>query len=137
MSSKPVEVPIVVKTSVNLPESLFEQYKKIAGSKPVNNILEAQLQRYVDIPANERILIVAGQDRVALEALFGGIHILTVPDLIARIKRLCNVKFGEVDIPLTAAEAEEIDNRARRNNRTPQEEVEWMIKSLKPYMFNR
>lgn len=133
--AKPVAITVAAK--VKMPEEIFNKYGALkSGTKTAEDLMSEQLIRYVDVNPGDRIVILSGKTRNAIEDLVGGGHISSAEDLLDKIKRFGQVSFGDVVIPLNNAEKDELTKRASRNGWTVQEEIEWMLKMMKPYMFN-
>ena len=60
----------------------------------------------------------------------------TPESLLAAVRRLAQIGVGEVEIAFSPGQLEEIAHRARRNNRTVEQELQWIVRRLEDDLFH-
>lgn len=71
------------------------------------------------------------EDRLGLGSCASGLSLLQA------IERLAKISVGQVEIPFTTGQLEELAYRAEKNGRTLRQEVESVIKRLESELFHR
>lgn len=116
-----------MKLTLSLPDDLYEHYlKKHCRGNPAKlpSLALSILQRFKEVREEDRVLIVMPEDRGRLEALLPanpGPSIPSASDLVRRVEMLASMQIGEVKIPFTPNQLEELKRRAERNGKSLQE----------------
>lgn len=104
--------------SIQLSDETFEKYAKGSPEDPRKGI-EAQLERFKDVPVGERALIFDAESRKGLEGLFQR-PIEDAAKLTEWVRRLQEIAVGGLSIPLTEAQVKRISTDARFFAVTPE-----------------
>lgn len=111
-----------MKLQIQIPDAVYETYASYAaplqGRATIEEVISSQVERFAAVKATDRILVVDSKNRAALETLLNqGASINSPTDLVARVDRLARIEVGEVRVPFTASELEELSYRARNQHR--------------------
>lgn len=105
-----------MKVVVNVPEAEVERLGGLAQTEV------GLLQRLAALPehtAQDRIIVLGGVQRAALEAILG-CPLDGPADVLREVKRLASVRVGNIERPLSAGEAERINAYAASRGTTPE-----------------
>lgn len=129
-----------MKRTIQIPDEVDEQYAAAAallgGKVSVEEILSAQLQQFAAVRPTDRIIVVDSRSRDRLEQLLPGGSLRDAADLTTRVDRLAKVEIGEVRVPFTVTELEELAFRARRQGRKVKDLVSDAVASFHDHYFN-
>lgn len=107
---------------VTVDDTLAESLQQAVPNKPIDTLVDFQLRRFASVAPTERILVLRQADRQAIESILGG-TIETAEQLLEAIQRHAQITLGGVQIDFTPAQRREIERRARKNQRSPEEEL--------------
>ena len=131
-----------MKLSLQLPDSLADLYQAqatrlAAAGKPttLEEVLLAHLEAFKQAASSDRVLIVDSRTRDKLEILLEGC-LLDPQDLLRRVDRLASIHIGEVRVPFTISEMEELRYRASRQQRPIRDLVEEIVDAMHADYFN-
>ncbi len=85
----------------------------------------------------EGTLILSVRDREAIEAVTGLGSTRTALDLLAGVQRLARIKMGDVTIPFTPGQLEEIAYRAQKRGISVQRAMQEVVDRIKDELFHR
>lgn len=129
-----------MKRTIQLPDEIDEQYEQVAaqlgGKVSVEEVMSAQLQQFAKVRPTDRIIVVDTRSRDRLEQLLPGGSLRDAADLVSRVDRLAKVEIGEVRVPFTVTELEELAFRARRQGRKVKDLVSDAVASFHDHYFN-
>ncbi len=116
-----------MKITLQLPDDLYEAYerhlpKALSGQATTEDLIVAQLDRFKDVSPQDRAVVLHGKARVRLEAILSGGTISSGDDLLQKVERLASIEVGEVKVPFTPGELQNIRTYATKN-RIPFEEA--------------
>jgi hypothetical protein len=120
--------------TLRIPDELADDYRKHGPS--VEAAALATLLRFRRIGPTDRAFVVAHEDRARLESLLGYGHITTSTDLRDKVERLARLQVGEIEIPFSAAEWQEITHRATKRGITAAEECRRIVAAMHDQFFN-
>lgn len=104
-----------MKITFSIPDELYEKYQAQAERKTRNGVADEileRLERFADIPADQRAICVVGDTRRELETVFQT-TVNSPEDLVTKVKRLCTVKIGPCERSLTAGELVTLQTQAQ------------------------
>jgi len=87
-------------------------------------------------PVEDAALAIPGMIVRQLEDRLGPGACRTPESLLAAVRRLAQIGVGEVEIAFSPGQLEEIAHRARRNNRTVEQELQWIVRRLEDDLFH-
>lgn len=100
---------------LRIDDDLIEEYKgEVSESTSLEMILADRLKRALVMIPNSRYIVLADRARDQMEQLVGGGSLRSADDLLLRVRRLANVKFGDHELDLTPGQMEEIAFRAKK-----------------------
>jgi hypothetical protein len=88
-----------------------EQAKERTGPGVEREVLR-RLKETLEVPRNDRLVLVYGDQRRELEAQFDT-TINSPADLVSKVRHLAMFKVGDVEVPLTAGQAALLGEQAR------------------------
>jgi hypothetical protein len=102
-----------MKLTLTLPDDLAETYQKEAEAAQLSleSVIGRRLLRFKDFKNAERIIVLAGKDRQAIEAIFQ-IPIEQPADLVRKCQNLAKVGFGPVHREFSPGEMIRLRERA-------------------------
>ena len=109
-----------MKLTLSLDDDLFDAYKAM-GTGAIQSTTAAivsQLRRFASVSPHDRALVLYGDDRRAVEAVFQ-ISISTGAELAKRIQGLAKFQIGDVIRPFTEGELITLAEQARFHGRAP------------------
>lgn len=121
---------------LQIDDSLFEHYVKRYGLPKAYQVMKRHLIAMKDVDENDRYLILAGDERREIEAIFQT-TMDTASKLAKSIKRLNAVKISEVAVDFTTDELERIDSQARFHAKSREQFIFDMAQEIKGYMLER
>lgn len=125
-----------MKFNISIPDSLFEKYVKQYGLPAAYNRMRQALELCQDIQVNDRTILVTGDDRRALEAVFQ----TTIDDatkLVKLVQNVTRVSLGGIDIGFSDDQLVRIDMQAKFHGRTTEQYIRETIDELKAAMLER
>jgi len=123
---------------LTIPDDLADAYAVLAQQSrlPVEDLLLRQLARYQALSPLAPAVVLTADDLAQIESLLGGGAIGSTKALLSRIQRWAGITFGQVRVPLSAAQLEEIQHRAEHLGKTPKELVEETVAQMAPQWFH-
>lgn len=112
--------------SIAISDALYTKFQEKNPENPRKEI-EKTLEKFVDLPLDDRLLIVPKEIRKELEALVGG-PIESWKKFLSYFKNTIAIRAGEVNVPLTAGQSQRLAHQAAFFKRDPKEFVEDQIK---------
>lgn len=125
-----------MKFNISIPDSLFEKYVKNYGLPAAYNRMRQALELCQDIQVHDRAILVTGDDRRALEAVFE----TTIDDstkLVKLVQNVTRVRLGNVDIGFSDDQLVRLDMQAKFHGRTTEQYIKETIEELKATMLER
>lgn len=120
--------------TIRIPDDLADQYRSHGG--PVEAAILTQLLRFRHVGPQDRAVVLAHGDRQALEDRLGAGHILGSADLRQKVERLARLRVGEIEIPFTPPQWEELVLRARKLNLPVETEIRRIVAKMSELFFN-
>lgn len=80
-------------------------------------------------------LTLSAADRESLEQVAGVGATRTGADLVHAVQRLARIRIGEVEIPFTPGQLEELAHRAQKRGRSIQAEVQAVVDRIRDELF--
>lgn len=123
---------------ISLDDTLYEKLSAYADAVklPPDKFIARQLARFVDYPVSQRLVVLTKEPLHELETLLGGPQLRTPEQVVERVKAYSSVYLGEIRLPLTPAQLEEIAYRAEKQGKTPQAVMEDLVAQLLPLLFH-
>ena len=85
----------------------------------------------------EGTLTLQKPDRELIEETAGIGSTQSVPELIGAVRRLAGISIGDVRIPFTPGQLEELTLRARKRGQTVQQAIEAVVARIRDELFHR
>jgi hypothetical protein len=126
-------------TSLSLPDPLYDKLAKQAKGKfpeMVKEEIADRLERFQDVRRQDRAVILYGEARRELEAIFGT-TINSPEDLVQKVKKLGFFKVGGVERALTLDEQALLWQQAGFHGKTPDEYLSFIFDEFLRELFNR
>lgn len=120
--------------NLKLSDELFEHYVKKFGLPKAYLVLKQAAEYFKNIDLNERYLIIAGDERRELEAIFQT-TLDTPAKLIKLLKNMNTFKLGDVEIAFSDDELARLHAQAGFHGRTMDQFVYEMAKEIKDRML--
>lgn len=102
-------------------------------------VLDVVDERTLDTTYDTKIdgeMKIAPQVKRALEDRLGLGACESDAALLAAVVRLARISVGEIEIPFTPGQLEELNHRAKKNNRTITQELQSVVKRLESELFH-
>lgn len=126
-----------MRVTLVVPDEIVEQYKaQTPKDKTLTQVMAERLKAFAAYPPHERVFVLGGKDRQALEAIFQT-TINSVPDLITKVKNLGLLQIGPVIRTLTAGELCRLRDQANFHGWTPEKWAEFTCGEAMDIVFNR
>lgn len=120
-----------MKITIQVPDDTIDRFTPyVTKNKDLAHVLSDHLRHFAHIPLHERWIHVSPAQRKALEAALGDLPISDGTHLLKRIIAHASVHIGKVQVKLTAGQIREISERAKRNKRSPEAEVDAKIAEI-------
>lgn len=105
---------------IDLHDDLAASYQKEADARtlPLESVIEGRLGAATRLDPRSRYVIVDQPVLGQLETRLGGGHLQDTGDLLDKVSRLAVIKFGEIELPLTPGQYEELAWKAQKQGRT-------------------
>lgn len=120
--------------TIRIPDDLADQYK--AHGPTLESAMLAQLLRFRRVGPGDRAVVLSHEDRAAIESRLSSGHILSSADLRAKIEKLAALKVGEIEIPFTPSEWQELVHRATKLHIPVEKEVRRIVSKMHELFFN-
>jgi hypothetical protein len=125
-----------MKLTLQIPDDVYDRLKKSAKGnypKDVEEEILRRLQQFLDIPRGERVIMLHGPGRQAIEAYFEGP--LDSPEhLLTQIRHFGLLKIGEIEVQIPADVLALLGEQARFHgtdaNTYLRETVAYILKEL-------
>lgn len=125
-----------MKLNIQIEDSLYELYEKTFGSPKLYARMKAAIEAFSRIPENDRVLMLYGDTRRAIEAVFG--TTLDTPEkLLSLIKDMNRVKINGVEVNFTEDELDRIAMQAKFHGRSTETFIKEMIQEISGRMLER
>lgn len=121
---------------IGIPDDLAERLQALLPDKPLEEIVNFQLQRFATIPPRERVIVVRQPDRQALERILDNGSITSAEELLAAVEKRGKITLGGVALEYTQAQLREIERRARKNKRSAEDELQSIAKETAKLMLD-
>lgn len=111
-----------MKLEIQIDDDVYRAYQREAGRRKlgVPALLAEQLARFQDFNTRDRIVVVGPEIREKLEELFN--RQISTPELLLElVERVAALKIGEVRIPATPQQLEELKRQAEREEKSFEE----------------
>lgn len=105
------------------------------GAQPVAAIPDPDFPHPYEVVA-DGILLLDVRQREAIEAITGIGSTRTPADLLAAVERLARIRIGEVAIPFTPGQLEEIAYRAEKRGISVQRAIQDVIARIQDELFH-
>lgn len=122
--------------NLKIPDELFEHYVKKFGLPRSYQIMKMAVEQYKDVDLNDRYLMLAGDDRRAVEAVLGT-TIETPAKLIKLISNMNHFKIGDVQVNFTDDELARLSMQATFHGRTMDTYIREMASEIKDRMLEK
>ena len=124
-----------MRITLTIPDDLAEVYAEegIARKMEIEPVLVERLLKAVPLDPRARPLIISGRTREAIEEKLGGGHVQGEVDLLQKIRRLANIRFGDHELKLSAGQMEEMVWRAGKQGRS----IEGTLKPAWHYWYGK
>ena len=123
---------------VTIPDALADQYQAFADrqGRTLDEVITAQLTRFVGLAPGRRAVVVDEPTLVALDKRFGNIPIKDGADLAQKVLTLAGVKFRNLQFDLSTQQLAELAHRADRQGRKVEDLVLDIFRSLQDQFFH-
>lgn len=123
---------------ITIPDDLAQVYQTLAAEigKPIDAVIAFTLTRFSTVNPMERVLVVRQSERQELEKILMNGTISTSTELLAAVTKQAKITIGGVAIEFTNAQLREIERRARKNRRPPEEELRACAKEMSKLMLD-
>lgn len=128
-----------MKVTLTLDDTLYAKLKKqakIHTDEGTREEIKARLQRFADIPSKDRTIVLAGDDRRELEAIFG-VSFDNPKDLIRRAHLMSTATIEGVEMHFTDDELFRIKTQASFFGKTAKEYLEEQVLEISGRMLER
>lgn len=126
----------MAKITITLSDELAELYQGyLLPGALLEALLVRQLEKFKDADPRNRFIVVRPDTRIELEKVLYGGHLLDDRDLVKKVKNLASIKIGHVELLPSPAQMRDLERRATKNNRSPQEEAEVTFKKMAQMFF--
>lgn len=122
---------------LHIDDTLYAQYAAAAqqARRPVHEVIEQQLTRFVAYPPTRRALLVSDEGIAQIEKALRGGSITTERGLLDRIENWAGVTIGHVRLDFSPEQLREIGVRAQKQNKQPKQVVEDIVGQLQEQFF--
>lgn len=128
-----------MKVTMSIPDETYEAFQKQVkgkGEAAVRDEILARIERFKDVPPSDRVLVLKADERRQLERLFQT-SVTSAADLISKVRKLCSVTFGSLEIPFTYDEMVRLRTQASFHGWEPEAFVTMVSNELKDRFFDR
>lgn len=119
----------------NVSDHLYEQFVLKYGVSGTYARMRKILEEMVDVDANDRYFIVAGDDRRALEAIFER-TIESSKQLAMLTKKLNTVKIGKIEVGFTDDELARLRTQAGFHGKSFEQYMRETVATIKTYLMD-
>ena len=117
-------------------DKLYERTKFAPGGDLELTASKVLMAGLTMLPAEGgRVVVLTGDDLRALEELLGGGSILNSPDLRQKVERLAGISFQHVRLQFTPSQLEQVQEKARRQNKSVEQLVDQMAPRIHEQFF--
>jgi hypothetical protein len=121
---------------VSIPDRYHQQLTALATAKlPVDKLVVRQLERFAAVPPTARVVVLHGQALQDLEETLGGGPLQSGEDLLERIHQRAGVTLGDIRLSFSQPQLEEIQRRAEKTGRTPQDLLQDLVAQVSRDLF--
>lgn len=115
-----------------LPDAVVLAYDRmaVALNRPLEEVLADQLKAFQAIPVGERVVVIPGAQREAIETALKR-DVQTAGDLVTAVEDLTTLAIGGIKLQLSRSDQEEIKRRAEKNGISPREELARSFEQIK------
>lgn len=127
-----------MKVEIQISDELFARYELQSRARgiSVKRELQERLEKFIDAPATDRVVLVRGHIRNEFEKLLN-CSLSDDVDLLARVNRLASLSIGEHRLEFTPGQLAELKIRADKNGREFLDELKIAVKSVQSLVFDR
>lgn len=125
-----------MKVQVSIPDSLFEKYVKQYGLPAAYARMRQAMEMCQDIQVNDRVVLVAGDHRRALEAIFQ----TTLDDatkLVKLVQSLSRITLGGVEMQFSPDQLDRLAMQATFHGRSTEQYIRETVAELSAAMLER
>ena len=119
---------------LTIPDGIVDAYQAHNRLTPEQAMAET-LARFAHVKPDVRVLLVFHDHLQRLEKMLGLGSLQTAEQLCERTERLAKIDIGGIEIPWSAAQLEELKNRAAKNNLTADELAKNIVRDMGPLFF--
>lgn len=107
---------------ISIPDDLYQRYADAAkrAKKPTAALVVQQLERFVDAPPTQRSIILTGEALQEADTLLGIGSTADAATLLAAIRRWAGITIGDIRLPFSPSQLQEIAHRAQKQGKTPE-----------------
>lgn len=126
-----------MRITLTIDDETYEKFK-LHAQKHVRaeSIMQSVLTNTADMEFNSRYIVVDSLARQKLEEVLA-VHVHTALDLVDKVKRLADLRIGNVNLPLSPSELTELKERAKQLNLPFEDYLGQILDSIKPYILNQ
>lgn len=125
-----------MKLNLTIDDAIVEKYEAKFGAPKHWEQMRKAIEAFVDVPKHDRFLIISGDTRRAIEAIFQ--TTLDTPEKLLQLtKKLNSVAINGVEVNFDAEELDRIRMQASFHGRTPEQYIKEMITEIKDRMLER
>jgi len=125
-----------MKFNISIPDELFESYVKRYGLPAAYSRMRQALELCKDIESNDRVFLVGGDNRRALEAVFQT-TLDSASKLVKLTQNMNTVKLGNVDMQFSEDQLQRLKMQASFHGRTTEQFIKETVTELAAAMLER
>ncbi len=125
-----------MKFNISIPDELFETYVKNYGLPAAYGRMRQALELCKDIQASDRVILVSGDNRRAIEAIFQT-TVDSAEKLVKLTQNLNSVHLGNVSMDFSEDQLQRLKAQAGFHGRTTEQYIRETVTELKEAMLER
>ncbi len=125
-----------MKVNITMPDSLFEDYVIRFGLPAAYGRMREAIEAYKDVKKDDRTVLLAGDARRALEAVFQT-TIDSAEKLVKLTQNMNTVKLGNIEMEFSQDQLERLKAQAGFHGRTLEVYIRETVEELKAAMLER
>ncbi len=128
-----------MRLQLELSDDLYDEVVAAANARKQSpeEEIKARLNRFLDVPLTERVILVRADIRQHLEArLCQGSHIIDANHLLKLVRDLADVSIGKVPVIFSPNEVEELHRRARKRGVPVKDVIEATVRGMRDQFFS-
>lgn len=123
-----------MKIALTIPDELYDHFVKKHGVSKAHQVMRQTLEHFKDVDETDRYLVLAGDDRRAIEAIFQT-TMDTPAKFIKVLKNMSTAQLGPVEIAFTDDELQRLKAQAVFHGRTLDQYITETATELKNRMM--